>query len=136
LTVNNQLLSEADAAGARPVWLVGEQGLGAWLDLQTAAVRSWLKAQGFNGEKQKLVLIPTANGDGIAGAVLGLGAVADLSEPTLWTSAGLPDRLPPGKYRFAGSFSAVGATQLTLGWQYGSYRFSRYRKPVSELPRE
>jgi leucyl aminopeptidase len=134
LTVNNQLLSEADAAGARPIWLVGEQGLSAWLELQTAAVRSWLKAQGFGGEKQKLVLVPTANGDGIAGAVLGLGTVADLSEPTLWTSAGLPDRLPPGKYRFAGSFSAVGATQLTLGWQYGSYRFSRYRKPAGELP--
>jgi leucyl aminopeptidase len=134
LTVNNQLLSEADAAGARPIWLVGEQGLSAWLELQTAAVRSWLKAQGFGGEKQKLVLVPTANGDGMAGAVLGLGTVADLSEPTLWTSAGLPDRLPPGKYRFAGSFSAVGATQLTLGWQYGSYRFSRYRKPAGELP--
>ena len=80
------------------------------------------------------MLVPTATGDGIAGAVLGLGSVADLAEPTLWTSAGLPDRLPPGKYRFAGSFSAVGATQLTLGWQYGSYRFSRYRKPASELP--
>jgi leucyl aminopeptidase len=134
LTVNNQLLSEADAAGARPIWLVGEQGLAGWLELQTVAVRSWLKAQGFNGEKQKLVQLPTATGDGIAGAVLGLGSVADLVEPTLWTSAGLPDRLPPGKYRFAGSFSVVGATQLTLGWQYGSYRFSRYRKPAGELP--
>jgi leucyl aminopeptidase len=134
LTVNNQLLSEADAAGARPIWLVGEQGLAGWLELQTPAVRSWLKAQGFNGERQKLVLVPTSGGDGIAGAVLGLGPVADLAEPTLWTSAGLPDRLPPGKYRFAGSFSAVGATQITLGWQYGSYRFTRYRKPAGELP--
>jgi leucyl aminopeptidase len=134
LTVNNPLLSEADAAGARPVWMVGEQGLSGWLELQTPAVRSWLKVQGFNGEKQKLVLVPTAAGDGIAGAVLGLGSVADLSEPTLWTSAGLPDRLPPGKYRFAGSFGSWGATQLTLGWIYGSYRFSRYRKPASDLP--
>ena len=58
----------------------------------------------------------------------------DLSEPTIWTSVGLPDRLPPGRYRFAGTFSAVGATQLTLGWEYGSYRFARYRKPVAELP--
>ena len=58
----------------------------------------------------------------------------DLSEPTFWTSAGLPDRLPPGRYRFAGTFSAVGATQLTLGWEYGSYRFTRYRKPPAEVP--
>jgi leucyl aminopeptidase len=132
--VNSQLLSEAEAAGARPIWLVGEQGLNGWLGMQTPAVRSWIKAQGFAGEKQKLLLIPTAGGDGIAGAVLGLGPVADLAEPTLWTSVGLPDRLPPGRYRFAGTFSVVGATHLTLGWQYGSYRFSRYRKPASELP--
>jgi leucyl aminopeptidase len=131
--VNPQLLSEADAAGARPIWLVGEQGLNNWLEMQPPGVRSWIRTQGFQGEKQKLLLIPTAAGDGIAGAVLGLGAVADLSEPTLWTSVSLPDRLPPGRYRFAGTFSVVGATHLTLGWQYGSYRFTRYRKPASEL---
>jgi leucyl aminopeptidase len=132
--VNSQLLSEADAAGARPIWLVGEQGLNGWLDMQPPAVRSWIRTQGFLGERQKVLLVPTAAGDGIAGAVLGLGSVADLAEPTLWTSVGLPDRLPPGRYRFAGTFSAVAATQLTLGWQYGSYRFTRYRKSGGELP--
>jgi leucyl aminopeptidase len=65
---------------------------------------------------------------------LGLGPTPDLSEPTIWTSAGLPDRLPAGRYRFAGTFSAVGDTHLTLGWEYGSYRFTRYRKPPGELP--
>jgi len=132
--VSSHLLNEAEASGARPLWLVGEQGLPAWLELQTPAVRSWVRAQQFAAEKQKLLVIPTSAGDSIAGAVLGLGPTPDLSEPTIWTSAGLPDRLPPGRYRFAGTFSAVGATQLTLGWEYGSYRFSRYRKPASELP--
>jgi len=46
----------------------------------------------------------------------------------------LPDRLPPGRYRFTGTFSAVAATHLTLGWEYGSYRFTRYRKAPAELP--
>ena len=64
----------------------------------------------------------------------GLGPTPDLFEPTIWTSVGLPDRLPPGSYRFAGSFSAVAATHLTLGWEYGSYRFTRYRKAAGELP--
>jgi leucyl aminopeptidase len=132
--VSSHLLNEAETAGARPIWLVGEQGLGTWLEMQTPAVRSWTRAQGFQAEKQKLLLIPTASGDGIAGAVLGLGTVPDLSEPTIWTSVGLPDRLPAGRYRFAGTFSAVGATQLTLGWEYGSYRFARYRKSAAELP--
>ena len=40
------------------------------------AVRSWARAQGFAAEKQKLLLIPTASGDAIAGAALGLGADA------------------------------------------------------------
>jgi leucyl aminopeptidase len=132
--VSSHLLSEAESAGARPVWLVSEQGLSQWLEVQPPSVRSWAKAQGFAAEKQKLLQIPTGTGDGIAGAALGLGPVAELAEPTLWTSAGLPDRLPPGRYRFAGTFSTVGATQLTLGWEYGSYRFSRYRKSAAEVP--
>ena len=132
--MSSHLLNEAEASGARPIWLVGEQGFGAWLEVQTPGVRSWVRTQAFQAEKNKLLVIPTASGDGIAGAVLGLGPTADLSEPTIWTSAGLPDRLPPGRYRFAGSFSAVGATHLTLGWEYGSYRFTRYRKPPGELP--
>ena len=132
--MSSHLLNEAEASGARPIWLVGEQGFGAWLEVQTPGVRSWVRTQGFQAEKNKLLVIPTGSGDGIAGAVLGLGPTADLSEPTIWTSAGLPDRLPPGRYRFAGSFSAVGATHLTLGWEYGSYRFTRYRKPPGELP--
>jgi leucyl aminopeptidase len=132
--VSSHLLNEAEASGARPIWLVGEQGLRAWLDLQPLAVRSWVATQGFQAEKHRVLVVPAPGGDSIAGAVLGLGPTPDLSEPTIWTSAGLPDRLPPGRYRFAGTFSAVGATQLTLGWEYGSYRFTRYRKSPGELP--
>jgi len=132
--VSSHLLNEAEASGARPIWLVGEQGLRPWLDLQPPAVRSWVAAQGFQAEKHKLLVVPSPAGDGIAGVVAGLGPTPDLSEPSIWTSAGLPDRLPPGRYRFAGTFSAVGATHLTLGWEYGSYRFTRYRKSTAEMP--
>jgi leucyl aminopeptidase len=132
--VSSHLLNEAEASGARPIWLVGEQGFGGWLEVQPPSVRSWVRAQGFQAEKHRLLLIPAAGGDAIAGAALGLGPTADLSEPTMWMSAGLPERLPPGRYRFAGTFSSVGATHLTLGWEYGSYRFTRYRKPPAELP--
>ncbi len=130
----SHLLNEAEGPGARPIWLVGEQGLAPWLELQPPAVRAWARAQGFQAEKQKLLLVPSPGGDAIAGVALGLGPTPDLSEPTLWTSVGLPDRLPAGRYRFAGTFSAWGATQLTLGWEYGAYRFTRYRKASAELP--
>jgi len=132
--VSSHLLNEAEASGAKPIWLVSEQGLAAWLEVQPLAVRSWVRTQGFQAERNKLLVIPTSAGDGVAGAVLGLGPTPDLFEPTIWTSVGLPDRLPPGSYRFAGSFSAVAATHLTLGWEYGSYRFTRYRKAAGELP--
>jgi leucyl aminopeptidase len=127
-------LSEAEASGAKPIWLVSEQGLGAWLEVQPQAVRAWARTHGFQAEKNKLIVIPAPAGDGIAGAALGLGSTPDLFEPTLWTSVGLPDRLPPGRYRFTGTFSSVAATHLTLGWEYGSYRFTRYRKSPGELP--
>ncbi len=132
--MSSHLLNETESAGARPIWLVGEQGLSNWLELQSQSVRTWVKTHGFQAERQKLLLVPTGTGDSIAGALLGLGPTPELSEPTIWTSAGLPDRLPPGRYRFAGTFSVWGATQLTLGWEYGSYRFSRYRKPAAEIP--
>jgi leucyl aminopeptidase len=127
-------LNEAEASGAKPIWLVSEQGLAAWLEVQPLAARSWIRAHGFQAEKNRLIVIPAPGGDGIAGAALGLGSTPELFEPTLWTSAGLPDRLPPGRYRGTGTFSAVAATHLTLGWEYGSYRFTRYRKSSAELP--
>jgi len=127
-------LNEAEASGAKPIWLISEQGLGAWLEVQPLAVRSWVRTHGFQAERNRLIVIPAPGGDGIAGAALGLGPTSDLFEPTLWTSVGLPDRLPPGRYRFTGTFSAVAATHLTLGWEYGSYRFTRYRKASAELP--
>ena len=66
-------------------------------------------------------MIPDAGGDGIAGAVLGLGPTPDLVEPTLWTSAGLPDRLPPGTLPVRRHVSAPSARRSsTLGWEYGS----------------
>ena len=132
--MSSHLLNEAEASGAKPIWLVSEQGLAAWLEVQPLAVRSWVRTQGFQAERNKLIVIPAAAGDSVAGAVLGLGPTPELFEPTIWTSVGLPDRLPPGSYRFAGSFSAVAATHLTLGWEYGSYRFTRYRKASGELP--
>jgi leucyl aminopeptidase len=132
--MSSHLLNEAEASSARPIWLVSEQGFTPWIETQPLAARAWVRAQSFQAEKNRLLVIPTSAGDGIAGAVLGLGPTPDLFEPSIWTSVGLPDRLPAGRYRFAGTFSAVGATHLTLGWEYGSYRFLRYRKPPGELP--
>ena len=70
--MSSHLLNEAEASGARPIWLVGEQGLRPWLEMQPAAVRSWVAAQGFQAEKHKLLVVPSAGGDSIGGVVAGL----------------------------------------------------------------
>jgi hypothetical protein len=56
--VSSHLLNETEASGARPIWLVGEHGFGAWLEVQPPAVRSWVRSQGFQAEKNKLYWSP------------------------------------------------------------------------------
>jgi leucyl aminopeptidase len=59
------------------------------------------------------------------GAVGGLGKrQGGLS---LWHSAGFAERLPPRRFHLAQQWSDAEATQLSLGFVYGSYRFERYR---------
>jgi leucyl aminopeptidase len=91
-------------------------------------VAKWIRASGFQAERQRLVCYPSAGGE-IAGAVLGLGNLPSLADLTLWHVAGLADRLPPETYRVANTLPPHAATQLVLGWLVGSYRFNRYRTP-------
>ena len=133
--MSSHLLNEAESGGARPIWLVGEQGLRAWLEVQPLAVRSWVTAQGFQAERHRVLLVPDARrATALPVRCWDWGTTRISASPPSGRSAGLPDRLPAGRYRFAGTFSAVGATHLTLGWEYGSYRFTRYRKSRGELP--
>jgi leucyl aminopeptidase len=46
---------------------------------------------------------------------------------SLWHSAGFAERLPPRRFHLAQQWSDAEATQLSLGFVYGSYRFERYR---------
>jgi len=52
----------------------------------------------------------------------------------MWHAAGFAERLPPRRFRFAQGFSDSDATQLSLGFAYGSYRFERYRPSKSDRP--
>ena len=133
--MSSHLLSEAESGGARPLWLIGEQGLKGWLEVQPPAVRSWVTAQGFQAERHRVLLVPDSAGDGIAGALVGLGHAAR-SQRADHVEFGRPagSLCRPGATAFAGTFSAVAATHLTLGWEHGSYRFTRYRKSLVELP--
>jgi leucyl aminopeptidase len=52
----------------------------------------------------------------------------------MWNAAGFAERLPPRRFRFAQAWSDSDATQLSLGFAYGSYRFERYRPSKTDRP--
>jgi len=120
------MFEEHDVAAARPLWLVSEEGLEAWLGTRDASVRPWLEALRFRGERAQLACLGDSGG-AVRGAVLGLGRLASLAELEHWHLAGAVERLPAGPWRIESELGADAATAAALGWAYGSYRFDRYR---------
>jgi len=128
------MLTLDDAAESSPLWLLSEAELPAWLAAQPPELARWVRSQGFQAEKHRVVTLPAPNGE-VSGAVVGLGALASHDDLRLWHAAGLPDRLPAQTWRVASSLSPAAATHFTLGWLMGSYRFARYRAaPAGERP--
>jgi leucyl aminopeptidase len=117
-----------DCSDSVPLWLLYENELEAWRAAQAPSVGRWLALQNFKAEKHRVVLLPDSAG-GIAGAVGGLGKRE--GELSLWHAAGLVERLPSCRFRLAQEFTRDEATQLCLGFAYGSYRFDRYRAAKS-----
>jgi leucyl aminopeptidase len=112
------------------LWLLYEDEIEAWRARQAPLARQWLGGQNFKAEKHRVVLLPDSGG-AIACAVAGLGKRQ--GELSLWHAAGLAERLPARRFHLAQEFNAAEATQLALGFAYGSYRFDRYRSCKSEL---
>jgi len=113
---------------ARPVHAVRPEGLAALLGGLPEPQAAWLRAAGFSGKAQELLLLPGEGG--VAGAVLGLGA----------------DRSPFAFGDLAGKLPAAGAWRIepgdfepavaTLGFLLGAYRYDRWksvRRPVATL---
>ena len=91
-----------------------------------AAQRRWLDDTGFAARPGELALLSDAKGR-LAHVLVGV----DASEP-LAALGDLPYRLPPATYRLAEQSVLGDARQAALGWAFGAYRFSRYRKPSRE----
>ena len=120
------MFEDRDSAASRPLHLVAEGNLEAWLAAQDEATRAWLTALRFRGERHQLACLAAPDGSP-RGAVLGLGPLASLALLEPWHLAGAVDRLPGGAWRIDTALPAEAATAAALGWAYGSYRFERYR---------
>ncbi|HVF15965.1 MAG TPA: leucyl aminopeptidase family protein [Steroidobacteraceae bacterium] len=118
-----------ETAASTPVHLVHEDGFDAWVAEQNELTRNWAAANSFKGERNKVLLVPSATGRAQS-VLVGLGRRSGREDVSCWSASGLPDRLPEGKYHLANELSAPAAAQFAFGWAYGHYRFERYRKPA------
>lgn len=118
-----------EGSTALPLWLLYEAEVEDWKNAQPAHVAAWLGEHQFKAEKHRVLLVPDPSGAAML-AVAGLGKRQ--GELSLWHVAGLPERLPPRRYRPAQNFTAAEATQLCLGFAYGAYRYERYRPAKPE----
>src|ERR1700679_3510778 len=120
------MLLTADPGDARPLWLVTEADLPRWLAAQPVETAAWVRANGFQGERHRVLTLPSAAGQ-IASVVVGLGSLRAAADLKLWHVARLRDRLPPLAYPLATPLPPEAATHFVVGWLMGSYRMSRYR---------
>jgi leucyl aminopeptidase len=115
-----------EAAGAIPIELVAKDGLAAWREQAGVQQRAWVAATGFAAESGKFALVPGDDGN-LARVLVGLGDAGN-SEPAMWALAGLPEALPEGNYRVEGPPEGLDPSRLALGWAFGTYAFTRYKK--------
>jgi leucyl aminopeptidase len=86
------------------------------------AQRAWADANGFSGQRGRLLALPAADG-ALTGYLFGLGETAD--RPALATGlAG--SALRAGTYRLDGAYGDP--TLAAIGFRLGAYRFDRYRE--------
>ncbi len=112
-----------------PLWLVAERDATTWtarLGDGAGAAAAWAAAQGFNGERGRVLALPAPDGS-LGGIAVGLGALSSPDEVAIAHLQGVPDRVPAGTYRLADPLPAGAATRAALGWALGRYRFQRYR---------
>jgi leucyl aminopeptidase len=111
-----------------PLHAVAPAGLDALLARLPAPQAAFLRAGGFTAKAGEVRLLPAE--DGIAGAVLGLGAdPAAAASP--WAFGAAPFALPDGTaWHIEGAPDPAAAV---LGWCLGAYRFRRLK--TAEAPR-
>jgi leucyl aminopeptidase len=125
------MFTHESASDSVAIHLIDEEGYDAWRLTQPATIQNWLATSLFRPERGRLALLPRADG-GLQSVAVGVGKRAGALEASFWVAAGLPDRLPNGRYRIATDLPTISMAQFAQGWAYGRYRYDRYRKGSSE----
>ncbi len=116
-----EIISEKSAA-SRPIWFIARNELDE-TTLPNNAI-AWAKANGFNGEAGRVLVLPGNNGE-IAGALFGTGEETRNGQPQL-IAGKLARNLPEGDWHIEGNPGNAGLA--ALAFLMGGYSFTRYRK--------
>lgn len=106
---------------ALPIYLIEPDADEAGLDPAHAA---WAKAHGFNGQLGRALTLP---GDGLAGALIGMGTAAERKRKRFAVGAAIA-ALPDATFEITNMPDAgPDADEIALGYLLSRYRFDRYR---------
>ena len=119
-------------AAATPIWLVDSSNCAATCASLPKEAAAFAGAMGFEPKAGRHLVLP-----GPGGALVGVLFAQDAGHGADRFAAGrLATLLPKGTYRFEGQPGDEEALEFAaLGWALSAYRFTRYKKGVSDLPR-
>lgn len=118
----------------RPIHVIGEDELEAWLKNAPEQTASWAKNSEFKAKLGSFVLVPGKDGD-IEAVLFGWGKETARARGRFHFGA-LVGKLPAGNYAIARGLSGQDLEEAALGWLLESYRFHRYvsgKSPEAQL---
>ncbi|MCD4510529.1 leucyl aminopeptidase family protein [Brucella pseudogrignonensis] len=110
------------SADSRPIWFIGKNKTEQ--TALTSDVQAWAKANDFNGESGRILVLPGKDGT-IAGALFGTGD-DDQGGQSQLLAGKLARGLPEGDWHIENKPDH--ADLVTLAFLMGGYSFTRYRK--------
>ncbi|MEO7936446.1 MAG: leucyl aminopeptidase family protein [Dokdonella sp.] len=122
-------ISAAQAATPTPLIATDTKGFDTVITALGEDARRWCLANDFSGENGRFLGLP-AGGD--KGTVMLVGCNANSG---VFALSSLPRRLPAGDYVLDPRGLELDPSESALGWAFGAYCFTRYRKANREAAR-
>ena len=119
---------------ARPLYIVASEEAEAWRAGLDPVARAYVEAQGFSGQRGRVVAVPGADGN-VVMAALGLGDQGTRARHRFLLAEARAG-LPCGDWTLATAMDAESRDEAALGWLLAGYRFDRYaeaRPPAARL---
>lgn len=107
---------------ATPIHVTDAKRLPKLMETLAPAERKWAEASGFDGSANTFCLL----GDAKGGVARVLAGVKGADDP--WALAGLPLKLPRGRYALGKGPVGVAPENAAFSWDLGSYQYTRYKK--------